>query len=192
MADGTTFKINEESYAKAIGYLAAIRLAGPKVVIAELNAGLAIWGREIQRHMPIDNGLARASIQIRAAAQDESGRISGAVGSNLDYLKYLELGGENARGLIKAVSIWKEGMSPIIHWAAKDMGIQDLQDKFGRTRSGSKRRATLEKQLAKANNSSTEEFAPPFRGSWPLVSDRILNRLRTRLVNLLRTGKIDE
>ncbi len=187
-----SLELKSAGYAKALAFLAAMRAAGPKVVIKELGAVLILWNREVVRHMPVDNGLARASVQIRKPEQDSSGRISGAVGTNVDYVKYLEFGAENARGLMKAVSQWREGMDPIIHWYAKDMGILDLEAKRDATAMARKKRLTYEKQLAKATSAGTEEFAPPFRGSWQKIEGAVLDRLRTSLARLMKSGKVED
>lgn len=190
MADGVSFSINNDKHAKAMSFLASMRRAGPKVVIRELNGMLSIWQREIVRHIPVDNGIARASIQVRKAEQDDAGRIGGAVGTNVDYVKYLELGFEKATGLFKAVYDWKLGQDPIIHWAAKDGGIDEIKGKLSRARSD-KSRLNYERRIAKAESPMTQEFAPPFRGSWNLIADRLVDRLRNGLAKLMKTGKLD-
>jgi hypothetical protein len=186
-----SLELKSEGYAKALSFLMAMRAAGPKVVIKELNGVLTTWNREIVRHMPVDNGIARASVQIRKAEQDSNGRIAGAVGSNVEYVKYLEWGNENGRGLMKAVSQWREGMDPIIHWYAKDMGILDIEEKRDATAMARKKRLTYEKQLAKATSADTEEFAPPFRGSWQKIEEAVIARLRTSLARLMKSGKVE-
>lgn len=187
-----SLKLNYESFTKVRSFLAAMRAAGPQQVIRSINQTLFTWQRETQRHMPREDGIAQASVQVRKAEQRSDGRIVGAVGSNVDYVKYLEAGGEGkARGLIRALALWKEGMEPIRHWYAKDMGIADLEAKRDRAKTD-KSRANYQARINKANESSTEEFAPPFRGSWQLIAGDVLKRLRSSLARLIRTGKLSE
>jgi hypothetical protein len=191
-----SLELKSEGYAKALAFLAAMRAAGPKVVIRELNGVLNAWQRAVTFHMPKDAGIAADSVQVHKAAQDSNGRIAGAVGTNVDYVKYLEFGGENAApGLIREVSQWREGMDPIIHWHAKDFGNKDegvvtMEGQLARARS-EKRKAFLKRQIAKATASSREEFAPPFRGSWQKIEEAVIARLRTSLARLMKSGKVE-
>lgn len=188
-SDPVSLSLRYDGYAKALAFLAAMRTAGPDVVVRELNAMALTWQREIVRHMPVDNGLARASVQLQRAEMDSAGRITAAVGTNVDYVKYLEFGAEKARGLIKALSIWREGMEPIIHWYAKDMGIAELEAKRDAAKSD-KSRANYDRRLLRANDNSTEEFAPPFRGSWQIIEATVVDRLRKSLARLMKQGRV--
>jgi hypothetical protein len=183
-------KLEYDSHAKALAFLAAMRSAGPQAVIKGINFITTRWQREIVRHMPVDKGTARQSIQVSPAEQDANGRITGAVGSNVEHVTYLEYGGKNQRGLMAALRIWRPGMDPILHWYAKDMGIADLEDKRDRAKTD-KSRIRHQAAIDKANSSSTEEFAPPFRGSWQMIEEELVTGLRTRLAKLIREGKVD-
>lgn len=188
-----SLRLDYESFAKGKAFLAAMRAAGPQHVIQSINQIALTWQREIQRHMPVEDGTARMSVQVRKAEQKPDGRIVGAVGTNTDYVQYLEFGSDKPRirGLIKALSLWKEGMEPIKHWYAKDMGIADLEAKRDRAKTD-KSRANYQARINKANESSTEEFAPPFRGSWQMIAADVVRRLRSNLARLIRTGKLSE
>lgn len=191
MSDGITFKLDDASHAKALAFLAAMRSAGPRVVIKSLNTMLLAWQREIIRHMPVDNGIARASIQVRKAEQDSDGRISGSVGTNVDYVKYLEFSFEKSpTGLFADVKKWVPGDAPIVSWAAKDDAIEELRQKSQRARSA-KSRLNYERRIAKAASPGSEEFAPPFRGSWQNISAGVIDRLRNSLAKLMKSGKAE-
>ncbi len=188
--DGIKFTLDDAQHQKAMAFLYAIRAAGPKAVIRSLNTMLSTWQREIRRHIPVDLGIARASIQVRKAEQDAAGRISGAVGSNIEYLKYIEWGAERGHGLIKAIAAWKLGDALIIHWAAKDDAVEELREKARRARKDTTR-LNYERRIARAESPSTEEFAPPFRGSWALISGSVIERLRNTLAKLMKEGKVE-
>lgn len=184
-----TFTFDDAAYQKSMAFIRAMKQAGPRVIKRELNAIAFKWEKEIKRHMPVDMGIAKNSIQVRKAEEDENGHIVAEVGGNVPHLVWLEFGAEKARGLMKALTVWKPGMDPIIHWYAKDMPLEELAAK----RDKAKKFTTYlnyYKRLHKATDSNTEEFAPPFRGSWQRISEDLIRRLRRTLAQLMREGKV--
>lgn len=97
---------------------AALLAGGAGAVVAArriLRMAVEQWRTDIVRVVPVEFGRLRASFQTR---MDESGTvITAAVGSNVDYGLYLELGTERIAG--GAVAAWRLGDPVIADWPAK-------------------------------------------------------------------------
>lgn len=174
------FEIDHRQLAETMGYLLGLAEIGIKELIGGLNHAAARWLREIQRHMPVDVGLARESFNMSPAHRGQNGNFEAQVGTNVPYVFYLEFGTKYiAGGQVKA---WRPGQSPVIMWPAKE----DDLPRPGRSKPGSKARARKEAILAKALDPSTTEFMPPMRGSWQLIRGEITADLRIRLALALK------
>lgn len=167
---------------RGLSFLAGLATVSRQAAATALNDAAFIWQREIKRHMPVDKGLARASVNvIPARAEDEP--IKAQVGSNVEYVPYLEFG-RSGGGLWAALRSWQPGADPITHWQAKDMGILDLMRK--RDKATGEVMAVMTEKLDAAQSLETEEFAPPFRGAWQLIAARVVEHLKRRLAEAIR------
>ena len=166
-----SFTIDTATYERCKAFLRGISLAGRTEAAKALNKMAAAWHREIVNHMPVETGVARASVQIRPADEDGSGPVEAAVGSNIDYIPYLEFGTKYIAG--GAVKNWKFGDPPILVWPAK-MGDRKRGPRVRSDGSVMRR----------------EELMPPFRASWQIIQEKMLDMLRNRLARLMQQGKV--
>lgn len=184
------FMRNNEAYMKTLALLTLLSKGGPKVVASELTRIALMWQREIKLHMPVDVGLARASVAVAPAEIDMLYGVVAAVGSNVPYVPYLEFDeqGRIAHGQVKN---WKPGDPPILDWPAKRAQASKKTvvsvDEEGGAR-GAGRNVLGQFASRKATNSA--EFMPPFRGSWQIIAPRVVDRLRKRVGDLIQQGKI--
>lgn len=176
--------IDDAKFREAMALLQGLKDEGRREAAAGLNELAHRWAREIKRHMPTDKGLARNSVQVRTAKAGDT-PITASVGTNVPYVPFLEFGFPGGRGLFGALRAWAYGDEPIKHWYAKDRSILALMGKRDRARSP-KSWASAQVRLDKAESANTEEFAPPFRGSWLFMAAAAVESLRYRLAKVLR------
>lgn len=179
------FELDWRQLADVMGYLLGLAEIGDREVVGALNHAALMWLREIQRHMPVDTGLARESMNISPASLSQAGGFEASVGTNVPYVFYLEFGTRYiASGQVKA---WRPGQSPVLMWPAKEADLP----RPGRSKPGSKARARKEAILGKALDPSTAEFMPPMRGSWQIIREDVKLAIRERLALALkkRAGK---
>ncbi len=174
------FELDYRQLADLMGYLLGLATLGPREVVGALNHAALMWLREIQRHMPVDTGLLRESMNISPAHMGQTNGFEASVGSNVPYLFYLEFGTRYIAG--GQVRNWRPGQSPIIMWPAK---AADLPDP-GKSKPGTKARARKEAILAKAMDAANTEFMPPMRGSWQLIREQVVLAIRERLAKALQ------
>lgn len=176
---------------RAMAMIAVLREAGLKAAADALNEVGLMWQSAVIRHMPVDKGLARNSVgMIPAIARDEH-TLECQVGTNVPYVVALEYGIPGARGLFGALQHWSYGMEPIKNWYAKDLTRLDLMNDV-HDLEGTEDHARALKKLAKFEAGSTEEFAPPFRGSWQLIERRVVDRLRAKVADAIQQGLISK
>ncbi len=179
------FELDWRQLADFMAYLLGLAEIGDREVVGALNHAALMWLREIQRHMPVDVGLARESMNISPATLSQQGGFEAAVGTNVPYVFYLEFGTRYiAKGQVRD---WRPGQSPVMMWPAKEEGLP----RPGSSRPGTKARARKEAILAKALDPATAEFMPPMRGSWQIIRDDVKMAIRERLAIALkkRAGK---
>lgn len=179
--DPVKLRLDDGSYKRCLAFLAAMQQAGPRLIAQELNRIALVWQREIKRHMPVETGIARNSIALDPAVPTVA-RIIAQVGTNVPYTVYLEFGFKYGVG--PKVKAWQPGQPVITRWYAKDRDLAQLE------MSPKRFSDSVKMTLAKAYGDSTQEFMPPFRGSWQLLAPAEIIRLRNRVANLLATGKI--
>ena len=191
-----SLSLNVDQYVRTLAFLRAMAQAGPAVVADELNKIAEMWRGQVVRHMPVDNGLARSSVQV-GTANPHSNPVSAVVGTNVPYVVFLEFGFAGGTGLFAQTYKWSWGDEPATRWFAKDFDLM-LLEHHGISRYWSEKEKkyvvkkvdpeSIKKRLAGAYSPGTEEFAPPFRGSWQLIQDQVVQRLRNRVATLLRKG----
>ena len=175
-----TFTIDTATYERCKAFLRGISLAGRTEAAKAINMMLAKWEAEIKKHMPVGvggteknprlPGLLKNSVQISPAAADGDGPVVGAVGTNVEYGKFIEMGTKYIAG--GAVQQWKFGEPLILMWPAKMANRKKVRLRSDGT------------------PMSREELMPPFRGSWQLIEQKMLDMLRNRLARLMQQGKV--
>lgn len=97
---------------------AALRAGGVAAAVAArriLRMAVEQWKTDMMRVIPVEFGRGRASLTTRM--NESSTVITATVGSNVNYLAFLELGTERIAG--GAVAAWKIGDPVITDWEAK-------------------------------------------------------------------------
>lgn len=181
------FVFKNDGYVRTMSYLSALSEISLRDATDGLNAAAVMWQSEVKKHMPVEDGLARASVTV-APAEMHRVLIRASIGSNVPYVPYLEFGNEKGRGLMKAITLWKPGMNPILNWYAKDRDLLEVLRKRDKTKSD-KARARYNKILSAQESTGSAEFAPPFRGSWQIIADRVVEMVRVRLAKALRSAR---
>jgi hypothetical protein len=216
--DFAALELGGSNFERMLAFLRVLEEAGPKAVADSLNRSARIWRDEIRRHAPVgETGFYRNSITVIPAVITGT-EVVARVGSNIEYAIYLEYGSHKLRGYMQQVAKWKPGDMPVTRWYAKDGGLAALlrdrdkaEDKSkdlvlqalsedNTPEEAEKLTAKAEKMLERYQRKktqvssgfapSTEEFGPPFRASWDLISGDVVAMLRNDVAEFMQRGVI--
>ena len=109
------FQPNHTGLAKLRQALRAGGAEAHAAAVKLLRMMIEEWKTAIVRVVPVEFGRLRASFQTRL--EQEKGRVTGVVGTNVEEGIYTEMGTERIAG--GAVKAWRLGDPVITDWAAK-------------------------------------------------------------------------